>query len=117
MTDELKEVRRYWGDESQLMSTLVNGLVSRSLAEEFEAQILQNMEAFGLQGFDPDGPPQYLGGRFAMHLRKSKEMYVDSWLHGVASDFKYLFCEQCAYCANRNQMDGVNLAATITDAL
>ena len=116
MIDEAKDVQRYWNDDGLLMSTLLTGLVSPSLNRQFEAQILENKQMFGLEAFDPEGPPQYLGGQFAMHVRKSKELYVDSWLRGIASDFKYLLCEQCAYCANRNQMDGVNLAATIADA-
>jgi hypothetical protein len=117
MSQNLEEAQRFWNNDEALMDTLIGGLVSRPLTEEFEAQILSNRAAFGLEAYDPGGPPQYLGGRFAMHLRRSKEMYVDSWLRTVASDFKYLLCEQCAYCANRNHMDEVNLAATIADAI
>jgi hypothetical protein len=117
MSNNLAEAQRFWNDDDALMDTLIGGLVSPPLSQKLAADILANAKSFGLEAYDPDGPPQYLGGRFGMHLRKSKEIYVDSWVRGVASDFKYLICEQCAYCANRQQMDGVNLAATIADAL
>ena len=117
MSENLAEAQRFWNNDDALMDTLIGGLVSPPLSQKFAADILANAKSFGLAAYDPAGPPQYLGGRFGMHLRKSKEIYVDSWVRGVASDFKYLICEQCAYCANRQQMDGVNLAATIADAL
>ncbi len=118
-SENLTQVRQYWENDTDLMDTLIKGLVSPSLTTTLEADILKNREAFGLGAYDagPLAPPQYLGGKLAMHLRRSKEIYVDGWIRSLAKDSRRLLCEQYSYCVKRQDMDGINLAATIADAL
>jgi hypothetical protein len=118
-SENLAEAQRYWENDSALMDTLIQGLVSPSFAATLKEDILKNPQSFGLGAYDasPDAPPQYLGGRLAMHLRRSKEIYVDGWVRNKAAESRKLLCEQYSYCTKRQDMDGVTLAATIADTL
>jgi hypothetical protein len=118
-SENLAEAQRYWESDGALMDTLIQGLVSPSFAATLKEDILKNPQSFGLGAYDasPDAPPQYLGGRLAMHLRRSKEIYVDGWVRNKAAESRKLLCEQYSYCTKRQDMDGVMLAATIADTL